>query len=351
MNSLASCAAAALVLSLALPVQAQDRAERVAKMLSHVPLGADDADRTFELQYGDPQAGLPVLLLATGDPETATLFSAGRGLPTGIAQNLVIIAQASTDLVGFDLTQSLESASVTQPPALMTLYRLDRGAAARVGPALDALGYDRVIRFGVPVWARGEDNEVDIAARDPANPFGGALGRPGRVAVADDLVAWSPAWGPIIGVTAGAAGMDTHPQIAALIAALDRPEAGSGTLIAAHFMIGAADNVGSPAVMITDMVDGAQDVSLLALVVPPGRDPEALRRTIERNWDSRVLPGMRSTMADLLRSGPDLRLVAGEVPVLLIRVTIPRDSAAVNRAFQRAITLVYGADLGALLSD
>ena len=337
MNSLASCAAAALVLSLALPVQAQDRAERVAKMLSHVPLGAVDADRTFELQYGDPQAGLPVLLLATGDPETATLFSAGRGLPTGIAQNLVIIAQASTDLVGFDLTQSLESASVTQPPALMTLYRLDRGAAARVGPALDALGYDRVIRFGVPVWARGEDNEVDIAARDPANPFGGALGRPGRVAVADDLVAWSPAWGPIIGVTAGAAGMDTHPQIAALIAA--------------HFMIGAADNVGSPAVMITDMVDGAQDVSLLALVVPPGRDPEALRRTIERNWDSRVLPGMRSTMADLLRSGPDLRLVAGEVPVLLIRVTIPRDSAAVNRAFQRAITLVYGADLGALLSD
>jgi hypothetical protein len=347
-----SLVAAALFAVLTQPAPAGDRAAAVAAMLSRIPRDAVAPDKIFELQYGRPETGVSALLSLSDDTTAARLFGTGRGLPRDIAEFLMVQMDGARALVGFDMTDIRESASLTLDGTLMTLYRFDPGIGDRLGPALDALGYARDDRDGLPVWARGEDFAFDMAHRNPANPFGGRLGRWGRVALDGDLVAWSPAWAPVEGFAAGRPGMAEHPQVAALIDLLDRPEAGRGTLIAARFILDPAQGFGSPAVMSVDMADGADDVALFAFVVPPDQSAGDMAARAEWHWHNTPMRSFdgSETFADRFTGDAEFHAVATDLPVVLIRVTAPRETLQQNRSFERANDLLMQGDLELLLA-
>jgi len=341
-----------LALLLAPAAPAQDRSGPVMDMLSHLPLAVVEPEQPFEVEYGSPQAAVPALLLGSGDLERARIFGTGRGMPQRVAQFLFIQLDGAKALVGFEMTDIRESASVMQAERTMTLFRFEPGIEDAVGPALEALDYVRDDQGGVPVWARGGDYETNLAGRDPANPFGGALGRFGRVAVDGDLVAWSPAWPAIRAFAAGAPGMETHPHIAALIAALDAPGAGPGVLIAARFTLDPGQRYGSPAVMSVDMANGTQDVALFAFVVPPDQDAEVVAARAEWNWRNTPMRSFSGpeTFADRFGGEAEFSVIATDDPVVLIRLTKPRDGIMSNRSYLAASALILRGDLEVLLA-
>lgn len=344
--------ALSVTLAQAAPAEARDRSGPVTDMLSRLPLSAVTPERHFEVEYGNPEAARPALLPVSDDPAQARIGGTGRGLPQRVGQFLLMQLEGSRDLVGFEMTEILESAAVTQSPVTMTLYRFAPGIEDRVGPALEALGYVRDDRDGVPVWARGADDETDMAARDAANPFGGVLGRPGRVAVDGALVAWSPRWAPIEGFTGERPGMDSHPHIAALIAALDSPGAGPGDLIAARFTLDPDRTWRSPAVMSADMADGGSAVTLFGIVVPPERDAGTLAADLDRTWHTTPMRSFAGpeTFADRFGGTAEVSVVPGAPAIVLIRLSTPQADPMINRAYGQAIALMMRGDLEILLT-
>jgi len=344
--------AVVLLLSCVQPALAQDGASAVTEMFSSIPLDAVEPDRLFEVQYGNPESGALALLSATDDPKAARLYGTGRGLPPEIAELLLMQMKGAKALVGFDMTDIRESAAVTQQGLLITLYRFDPDIRDVVGPALDSLGYDRDDRSGMPIWARGADFAFDLANGNVANPFGGRLGRWGRVAVDRNVVAWSPAWAPIEAFAAGRTGMALHPQIAALIDVLDKPLEGNGVLIGARFMIDPNLRTGSPAVMTADMASGGDDMALLAVVMPPEHTAGDLSELVEWNWHNVPMRSVKGpdTFADHFGGAVEFSVIANSIPVLLIQITSQREDGVVNSSFMRAHNLVQMGDLEILLA-
>lgn len=345
-------AAAAFYLTVGQAAPAGERASAVAGMLSRIPFDAVDPDQLFQVQYGSPEKGFSTLLIEFDSLEAKRIQSTARGLPPEIAELLLMQSKGAKALVGFDMTDIRESASISQQGLLMTLYRLDPGIDDAVGPALDALGYDRNDRSGMPVWARGEDFALDMANRNTANPFGGRLGRWGRVAVDNDLVAWSPAWAPIDGFASGQRAVASHPQIAALLGVLDQPQTENGTLLNARFIIDPKLRTGSPAVMTTDMVSGKDDMALLAVVVPPEHNVDALSERVEWNWHNVPMRGVNGpvTFSDHFGGAVEISVIANSNPILLIQIIRERENISFNSVFARVQNLVFGGDLEILLA-
>lgn len=146
-----------------------------------------------------------------------------------------------TELVGFewllDVDRSLEFGD---PPDLGLLLAGEFDVEA-IAAALESRGFSVADVEGVPVWHRFDDFAVSIAARDPADPFGGNLGAAARVALLPDTLANARSWQLIEDIVSAA--LATEPSLAedpayrALTEAITGPD---GMLIQALFFPGAA---------------------------------------------------------------------------------------------------------------
>ncbi|MFP4323170.1 MAG: hypothetical protein ACLFTK_12015 [Anaerolineales bacterium] len=122
-----------------------------------------------------------------------------RVIPTGYIDRTGIIGSQQwfvqyenmEPLVGFTLPQVGQMMTWGVPPSTATVYRGEFDEDA-ISEALRARDFDAEDREGFTFFSRGEDGEIDVSQREPADPFGGDLGRSARVAVYDDLLVYSP---------------------------------------------------------------------------------------------------------------------------------------------------------------
>lgn len=110
-------------------------------------------------------------------------FAADEPLRLGLHQ-----PGPAAKLTGIDLAQ-VEAVLVTGSPPSTLSVLLGRegpdGFVAAADPALTARGFAAKGESGFMVYARGDDNAIDMAMRtkEPDDPFGGGIGRAQRIAI------------------------------------------------------------------------------------------------------------------------------------------------------------------------
>jgi len=338
---------AALLSLLPLPGAARAPADALRQMLDLVP--ALPVGEMVQVEFGDlsaaraqPAGTVPG---ATADPALTQLRALER---SALSRAIRDPATDWRGAVGFGPAQIDQVVTLTAPPVSAALIRLQPGTGAGVPTALAARGYALTDGPGLTAWARGDmDFSVDIAARDPDDPFGGGMGRSSRIVVADDLVLQAAGW-PVLAALLAAPGgsMAAQSDIAALLAALDRTT-GAGALISALILTDAGGlGLGDPAAMLrgappsvagaptawrmallADFANGAQATGVLALTVtlPDAATAQALREHVQAGWDTRALPGSAQGLGAMLGVPAQVSVTdaGGELWVLLVQARAP----------------------------
>lgn len=239
-------------------VAAQDDAvedHALRDMLRYVPITmTDPADTASYIAYLD----FPAVLTAGGDldayPRTETEFDLAQQLfgfnlaqqshriiaaPPNFLEYFMIAYPAMDELVGFEWFAINQAVSFGAPPTQGLILAGDFDTDAIID-AWTARGYVEDEIGGLPALcaADGCDQGMQISpeARDPANPFGGALGRTEPLAYADGLLLNSPSDETIAAMAAAPEGESVldDPLYAALVDAITAHE--DETLLQAVFM-------------------------------------------------------------------------------------------------------------------
>jgi len=240
-----------VLLVTAIPVTGQGDSPQTAPLLADLALVPDSLETGggwATVRYVDFQA----LYMSEGIDElrqTADPAALAKAVPLGaMMARLVAGPEALTsvfataaqmpDVVGFgwfaDVNRSLEYGSPPQT-ALILAGTFDPDAIAA---ALSARGFEQAERGGVPVWHRLEDAQIDMTAREIADPFGGNLGSAARIAVLPGHLANSRYWALTEAIIAAA--QDEQESLAdnadyrALAEAITAPD---GLLIQALFFL------------------------------------------------------------------------------------------------------------------
>ncbi|NBD30064.1 MAG: hypothetical protein GVY31_08500 [Alphaproteobacteria bacterium] len=321
---------AALVL--AAPAHADAPTDRMRALLADIP--ADALGDTVEvIEWGDPRAFGPVALGNGASPETAALAAFGRGLPGDLAElGLILLGEmeASTGLAPDAVTQTL---FLRGPAGEITVFGIEAGAETGMAAALPGQGYalDRD-RLSQPVWARGPDSGMDMAFREPSNPFGGRTGRSGRIAITPGQVVYAPAWPQIeAALSPDGPRLSEAPQPQSLLAALDTLAVDA--LVSVRVFPGLGDQWGSPALLLADAVRGGADTGIMGLVVPEGTAADDFARRIAENWASRASPGHQTTYATLAGAVPAVTPhTGGALDVVTITLDLADETEFANEA-------------------
>lgn len=238
-----------LLLAVLTPAAAQPIDSPFLRMLARVP----DTPAAYEtFSYADYRAlvaarpGAPSVTswaeyAALNDDQQALFLSALQGLnsgPDAFARAFLQSGEMAA-AVGFDLLNVERAAAYGNPPAGVTLLEGDFNADAVIA-AHEARGYtashagDLMLLCG----ANGCENGLlaNLSDRNPANPFGGELGRNQPVLVGQRLVASSPSSDALALVEATLAGkaasLSDQPDYRAAAEAITA----NGTLLQALFI-------------------------------------------------------------------------------------------------------------------
>lgn len=280
-----------------------------------------------EIAYGDLTAArgldLSALPFADPDPTVAQL----RAIPPGpLTESLSDPATAWRGSVGFGLRDVQRLLTLAAPPDALTLLRLEPGAAEAVPPALAASGYAQRSLAGLTAWARGEDRQLDLAGRNPDDPFRGMLGRAARVQIDGDLIRHASDWGLLAWLAQAPADPAlAHPALAPLVDALDGFK---GALVQAVLWpdatrFSAADPLaavtgqaqppeGPPVVWLSaalaDLATGprATGALILTAALPDAATAEAVRAALARKWATRPSSRTNRTLAMELGENPTI---------------------------------------------
>ncbi len=309
----------------------------------------------LQIEYGDPGAMAPVVALQAlrGEmdfpPEAAALT---RSLP-GDMRNSAMLTQPEgfEAATGLRLTDLGPLLAVSRPPERLTLLSIGPGAAPRMVAALQANGHGMVEdRGGAVILSRGEDFAINPLGREPANPFGGALGQSTRFLVAEGKVLHAPAT-PILEAVIEGAGprLSEHPGLVALLAGLDAGAEGAGGLIHATAILG----MGGRDLLIADLANGTEETGMLVIALPDTAAAEALAARLTQDWP---------TLTSQVTGGPYAALFEGPVTIaahpgtpasVTLRRSQPRDFAEPifsNPVAGRFQTMVFMGDVGGLIA-
>lgn len=313
-----SVRAAFAVLALCLPAaaRAQDRSGVLMDLLSHVPTEAIEsepgdwsqlifADLATAAQAMEPAPpGIDAEGLAGLGPYARVFGTVELGRAAGFGME-----GAWEPLIGFHPldVQAAVGFRVSEPVDIALLIRLQPAVLERVGPALQANGYAEETRDGLTAWARGEDNRIDRAFHDMANPFGGDMGRSSRVAMDGDLLVQTAGW-RLLGHVLGPEVPKSHPDLPAFAAAFDGPDWGEAQLLQAavlpHQLDLATGRGGMPpwrVGMLADLGTGAEAVALALFSYHSRAEAEAAAKHIAKTWDEPVA----ATDMEVFLSQPD----------------------------------------------
>ncbi len=274
--------------------QAEGRAEVMLDLMGRVPTERIEPmpQAWSGVEFADYRAAAAAVPQLPGDaPEPA------------LALRLGIMAQGDWEpLAGFgptDLEVGLRLGSSGAEQSM--LLRLPPDVAARVAPALLASGYQKDMRAGVRALARGEDLEIDVARRNPADPFDAGLGMSSRVVVDGPWLVQSRTWPGLVALV-GAPGdrrSRGHPDLVPMAEALDRPEWGEVALVEAvlphQLDLGLVGGGGLPVWRLGLIADlsppaeaaatGAEAVTLVLVSYAGRAEAEQAAARIADGWD------------------------------------------------------------------
>lgn len=282
--------------------------QAVAHALAYAVRGADDI-------WLNPEAQVFRALI----PALRNSYPLGRG-------------DEWAEVAGFgplELRQTLEIGARGQQVLILGMAP---GVTDRMARVLAAQGYQSRTGLPHPAWGRGEDNGIDLAARDPADPFGGGVGRASRVALIGDVAVQGPAWMPVLAVVAGSLpGVTDDPTIRVIADGIDALAPRGAVLVQAIVMLDPADLV--PGVVgqlpwsgaaIIDLSTPEVEIGALVLAFADARSAEAVARHVEGAWStSPTSRGNGQTMAQLTGLVPDLSVV-GDAPAALVMTLTTR---------------------------
>ncbi len=326
----------ALILGLTCsPALAQDRAAVLTAHLDAVPATALALfDGTPDIDFGDLAAATRVTATPPGGalPIYGTaLGAADRAAIPGIVDTIVSAGDWPR-VVGFALDDVRGWTELALPPARLTLFDIGATPPATVTDTLLSRGYLPADR-AYPAWFRGADDfGMDLAARDPADPFGGPLGQSSRVAFLGKLLLRSPGWALIDAAMAGGDSLADRPDIAALLASLDSLPPGDAALITARLMLDPLRFGPAPAgpalppwsaALVADLSDGDTAIAVIALSYATRDQAKSAANTLAARWTDVPLAQIGETLA--ARTAADLVVtVTGDGPfVALAHATAP----------------------------
>lgn len=271
--------------------------------------------------------------IAWGDPETCGALGLGAKGPfpswsrfqTGFALDSLAAGFDGgwARTIGATAAQLRRFVTVAAPPVTGAILELVPAATMAVGPALAARGFAETTVQGVTAWARGEDNAISLALRDPADPFGGAIGKSSRVRLEGQRLIQASEW-PLLAALAGAAGPQGHADLSALCAALEDPAFAGARPVQAIILTDQASLSAAPAGagllpwrlgIFVDLSDGKTDHTAAVFSYATRAEAEASARRLTAAW-----PDARSRMVE---SAFETRLplkairVTGDIPAIL----------------------------------
>jgi len=344
----------ALVLALSavlLPLPATAQTVTAALRTAWAGIPAVPAGQRVEIGFGDLAAARALDVAAVAGALADPAWLQLRALPPGPWQQAVghDFDDPWRAAVGFGPGDVLQMASLSAPPVQALIIDLAPGAGAAVAPALAARGYVEATQGGLTAWALGEDLGIDLAARDPGDPFDGGLGRSSRVHLAGDRLRQAVAW-PVLAALPGTGdhALPRVPEAAALLDALDQIK-GAGVLVGAVLWtdaggLGLTDPLavvtgaappppGPPAAwgmaLFADLSDGPRSTGVLALTVtlPDDAAAEALRARVAAGWAER--PGGSGAGSFATLTGAPVRTAihqaAPGIWVLTLAQTLPTE--------------------------
>jgi len=342
---LAMSVAAALA---AAPAQAQERTAGLRDLLAHLPAEVMESEEWADILYSDLQAArigvsrdAETLAQAMfGDDQFIAPYMRVMGLPYDMVPNMSHGFDGEwEEVIGFlprDIAQSLSYAALPDQLAIMEMA--ESADFEAIAGALQATGYTREPRGDREVlWYIEEDYQMNLAERDPRNPFGGHLGRSSRVALLEPLLVYSPAWPRIDQVTGGVERSALElPAVQALLAAIDDPRHGEARLVNVAFLTeqqpAAMRNgepipgVGIPAWelgMFADLSTGAVDLALAAFVYADAKTAGEAASSIETVWNDTTLYGFHPALRE--NGMPEIYVTGDGADLAVVVVSIERE--------------------------
>lgn len=343
----------------------EDDTAGLRAMLDLLPAAmVQTTDNRAEIGFGDLAAARGLVGPGSSPRMTAGLRAAARAMPPGpVAQQVGYGPEAWREAVGFAIDDVERVILFDMPPLAAGVWDLRPGVAAGVPAVLRARGYDAVERDGGPVLAFGEDMRIDIATRQPGDPFRGELGRSARVTQEGAILRHASAW-PVLAALQGASRAPAG-QEPVLSAMLDRLEGlDRGVLVRAELVpdasgiaLGdplAAVTGGAPggsavaweSLLLADFTTGPESTAVLVLSVPWPEEvsPDSLAQAVSVAWQARP-SATRQTFAERLGVLAEVEARRGPAGRALLRlmVTVPTTESPSGAPVNRGWEILLGA--------
>ena len=114
-----------------------------------------------------------------------------RSGPDDLLVYLSIMIEKMPDLLGFEWFDIGRALAYGTPPDAGTLFAATPDPD-KLAEKLSGRDFERTTYQGTTLWQKGEEDSIDIAGREPGDPFVGSLGKATRLAVFPDYLANTP---------------------------------------------------------------------------------------------------------------------------------------------------------------
>lgn len=334
---------------------AQGAAGRLQAVLSGVPQTAlEGAEGPIIAGYGNGDAVRWIAVRgaqAGHNPNTPNRFAALRSAAPNQRDAIEGTPDAAIRAaVGLTALDWVETWEVAQGPIRMGAMDIYPDSEMRLRGALFSSGFSEDEHGGVPVlWMGDTDYAPDAARVNPANPFGGDLGLPMRMAFTGDRAIWATGWGALDAIRApSGANLAARADAQTLLEGLRRVGNLGGVVSVrcwlrdgAELPITGAETGPVEALALADFANRETEGAAMVLALADGVDADALAGRLRDAWP--ILSELPSPAEPEITSG------AGSITVTM-RSDWGEDGAATNAAYEVFLSALGGGRLGFLLN-
>ncbi|GGL67015.1 hypothetical protein [Wenxinia marina] len=344
-------ALAAICLATAASAERSDSLRRLLDQVPQTLIGG--LDGPVMLEFGSLRGGVVGVSRAQTSMMSEPEGPVFRSIPPTFAQTIMLGLDGGwRRSVGFNPNEAEAILAISAPPFGGAVFDVTPMAAVRVPVALTSAGYEV---DGALFVRGGEDGSIDIENRDPADPLGGMLGRASRVALVGDLMVWSTTrdGATALATAASDGSVAARPDVAALLAALDAPEAGQGTLVRALVFADGTElmpgsGLAGP-VFVADLSDGRTETALVLYVVETAQAAKERAQVMETAWGEATSFVTRRPWAEMLPEAQvqGIAFAGTGAPVVGLRIDTPTPEGGVemNLGYQRLLSSIFARDM------
>ncbi len=334
---------------------AQGAADRLQTILSRVPLAALDGGQgpiIAGFGNGDAVRWIAVRGAQAGvNANTPNRFAALRSAPP--SQQAIIATtpdEALRAAVGLRPGDWVDTFEVTQGNVRMGAMDIFPDSEMRLRGALYSRGFAETERGGAPVlWQGDADYRSSPDRVDPANPFGGDMGLPLRMAFSGNRAIWATGWQALdLLMQPSGQTIASRADAQAMIAGLRRV-GNLGALVSVRCWLRNGETVpvaGAEAgpiegLALADYANRETEGAAMVLLLADAVDADALATGLRDAWP--ILSDVESPAEPEITAG-------GGTITIAIRSDWGADGAASNAGYEAFLAALDGGRLGFLVS-